>query len=88
MLLKFEINQTLAKLRVVNAAAMYALIIVIGVLSPVTNSAIGVTSQTVGKFETLEHCKEAAGQPLTGGVISDLSISKEISWYCVYAGKK
>jgi hypothetical protein len=65
---------------------MYALIIVIGVLSPANSSAIGVTSKTVGKFENLDQCKAAATQPLAGGTISDLSISKEISWYCVYMG--
>jgi len=48
MLRKFELNQSLAKLRLANATA----IIVVGVLAPANSSAIGVTSQTVGKFET------------------------------------
>jgi len=52
MLRKFELNQSPAKLRLANATAMYALIIVVGVLAPANSSAIGVTSQTVGKFET------------------------------------
>ena len=67
---------------------MYALIIVIGMLSPVASSAVGVTSQIVGKFENVDQCKAAASQPLTGGAISDLSLSKEVSWYCIYTGTK
>jgi hypothetical protein len=69
---------------------MYALIIVIGLLSPATSSVIpvGVTSQTVGKFESLDKCKAAAGEPHAGGAISDLSLSRGIYWYCVYTGEK
>ena len=42
---------------------MYALIIVIGMLSPGTSGAVtplGVTSQIVGKFKNLDECKAAA----------------------------
>jgi len=39
---------------------MYALIIVFAILSPATGSVtpVGVTSQTVGEFRTLDQCKE------------------------------
>jgi hypothetical protein len=43
---------------------MYALIIVIGMLSQGAGSAVmpvGVTSQIVGKFKNLDECKAAAG---------------------------
>ena len=42
---------------------MYALIIVIGMLSQGAGSAVmpvGVTSQIVGKFKNLDECKAAA----------------------------
>jgi hypothetical protein len=70
--------------------AMYALIIVIGMLSPATGSVVpvGVTSQIVGKFENVDQCKTAASQPITGGTISDLSLSRGVYWYCVYTGVK
>jgi hypothetical protein len=57
---------------------MYALIIVIGMLSPATGSVVpvGVTSQIVGKFKNVDQCKTAASQPITGGTISDLSLSR------------
>ena len=48
---------------------MYALIIVIGMLSQGAGSAVmpvGVTSQIVGKFKNLDECKAAAGQPHAG----------------------
>jgi hypothetical protein len=69
---------------------MYALIIVIGMLSPATASVVpvGVTSQVVGKFDTLDQCKEAASQPFAGGTISDLSLTRGVYWYCAYAGAK
>jgi hypothetical protein len=71
---------------------MYALIVVIGMLSTGTSGAvgspIGVTSQIVGKFKTLDECKAAASQPHAGGPISDLSISANwgVNWYCTYTG--
>jgi hypothetical protein len=69
---------------------MYTLIIVIGMLSPATGSVVpvGVTSQIVGKFENLDQCKEAASQPLAGGTISDLTLTRGVYWYCAYAGAK
>jgi hypothetical protein len=41
---------------------MYALIIVIAVLSPAGGAVtpVGVTSQVVGKFKNLDQCKAAA----------------------------
>jgi len=67
---------------------MYALIIVIGMLSPTTSLAAGVTSQIVGKFEDLDQCRAAAEKPNVGGAISDLSFSRGIYWYRLYAGPK
>lgn len=69
---------------------MYSLIIVIAMLSPATGTVtpVGVTSQTVGKFGSLEQCKAAAVKPLDGGTISDLSLSRGIYWYCAYSGAK
>ena len=68
---------------------MYSLIIVIGMLSPATGAVVpvGVTSQTVGKFKTLEQCKAAGDQPSATGIVSDLSLTRGVYWYCVYAGK-
>ena len=69
---------------------MYALIIVVAVLSPATGAVtpVGVTSQMVGKFKNLDQCKAAAEKPNAGGAISDLSFSRGIYWYCQYAGPK
>jgi hypothetical protein len=67
---------------------MYALIIVIGMLSPNTSLGAGVTSQIVGKFENLDQCKAAAEKPYAGGAISDLSFSRGIYWYCLYTEPK
>jgi len=55
---------------------MYALIIIIAVLSPAGGAVtpVGVTSQVVGKFNDLDQCKAAASQQSAGGVISDLSL--------------
>jgi hypothetical protein len=57
---------------------MYALIIVIAVLSPAGGAVtpVGVTSQVVGKFRNLDQCKAAASQQSAGGAISDLSLSR------------
>ena len=65
---------------------MYALIIVITVLSPATGTVtpVGVTSQIVGKFKNSDQCKKAASKPLVGGAISDLNLSRGIYWYCAY----
>ena len=69
---------------------MYALIIVIGMVSPATGAVtpVGVTSQMVGKFKSMEQCKAAAGEPVIGGTISDLNLSRGIYWYCVYTGTR
>jgi hypothetical protein len=69
---------------------MYTLIIVIAVLSPATGAVtpVGATSQLVGKFKSLDQCKEAASKPTAGGAISDLSLSRGVYWYCAYAGMR
>ncbi len=67
---------------------MYALIIVIAVLSPATGAVtpVGVTSQMVGKFKNLDQCKAAANEETAGGAMIDLSLSRGIYWYCASAG--
>jgi hypothetical protein len=67
---------------------MYALILVVAVLSPATTSVtpVGVTSHIVGKFKNLDQCKAAASEPGAAGAISDLSLSRGVYWYCVYTG--
>jgi hypothetical protein len=65
---------------------MYALIIVIGMMSSV--QPVGVTSQIVGHFQNLEQCKAAANNPQNGGAISDLNLSMGIYWHCVYTGTR
>lgn len=69
---------------------MYALIIVIAVLSPATGAItpVGVTSQMIGKFKSLDQCKAAASAQSAGGAVSDLSLSRGIYWYCAYAGTR
>ena len=69
---------------------MYALIIVIAVLSPATGAVtpVGATSQVVGKFKSLDQCREAASKETAGGAISDLSLSRGVYWYCAYTGAK
>ena len=64
---------------------MYALILIIAVQSP---APIRATSQLVGKFESLDQCKEAASKPAAGGAIVDLNLSRGVYWYCAYAGTK
>jgi hypothetical protein len=68
----------------------YVLIIVISVLSPATSSVVpvGVTSQIVGRFESLEQCKAAANEPGATGAIVDLTLSRGVYWHCVYSGSK
>ena len=68
---------------------MYALIIVIGVLSSGSSVVpIGVTSQIVGKFKNLDECKAAAVQPHATAPAQDISPLTTLGsrWYCVYAG--
>ncbi|MBX9825568.1 MAG: hypothetical protein K2Y27_11295 [Xanthobacteraceae bacterium] len=69
---------------------MYMLIIVISVLSPATSTVVpvGVTSQIVGRFDSLEQCKAAANEPGATGAIVDLTLSRGVYWHCVYAGPK
>jgi hypothetical protein len=67
---------------------MYALVIVIGMLTPGSGSVtpLGVTSQIVGKFKNVDECKSAAAQPVATGAIADLSLSRGVYWYCIYTG--
>jgi hypothetical protein len=69
---------------------MYALIIVIAVLSPAGSAVtpVGVTSQTVGKFKNLDQCKAAASQQSASGTVSDLNLSRGIYWHCAYTGER
>jgi hypothetical protein len=69
---------------------MYMLIIVISVLSPATGAVVpvGVTSQTIGKFDSLEQCRAAANEPGATGAVVDLTLSRGFYWHCVYAGPK
>jgi hypothetical protein len=69
---------------------MYALILVIAILSPATGAVtpVGVTSQTVGTFKNLEQCKAAASVPHSDGIISDLGLSRGVYWYCAFTGDK
>ena len=69
---------------------MYALIIVIAVLSPAGSAVtpVGVTSQVVGKFKNLDQCQAAATRRGAGGAISDLNLSRGVYWYCAYTGAK
>jgi hypothetical protein len=68
---------------------MYALIIVIGVLSSGSSVVpIGVTSQIIGKFKNLDECKVAATQPHAAGPVADITVVTTwgATWYCTYAG--
>jgi hypothetical protein len=67
---------------------MYALILVIGMLSPggASVTPVGVTSQVVGTFKSIDDCKAAAEKPYSGGSISELNLSRGLYWYCVYTG--
>jgi hypothetical protein len=69
---------------------MYSLIIVFAILSPATGAVVpvGVTSQILAKFKTLDQCKAAANSQGAGGTTSDLSLSRGIYWYCAYAGPR
>jgi hypothetical protein len=66
---------------------MYALIIVIGVLSS-AGIPVGVASHVMGTYENLEQCKVAASKPQDGGQIFDLNLSRGLYWHCVYAGTR
>jgi hypothetical protein len=67
---------------------MYSLIILFAILSPATGAVtpVGVTSQILAKFKTLDQCKAAGNEQGASGAISDLSLSRGIYWYCAYAG--
>jgi hypothetical protein len=68
---------------------MYALIIVIGVLSQGASIVpVGVTSQIVGKFKNLDECKAAAKQPHAAGAVADITLVTTwgATWYCTYSG--
>ena len=67
---------------------MYALIIVIAMLSPATSAVVpvGITSHVVGKFKTKEQCETAASQPMTSGPMADLGLTRGAYWYCVSVG--
>jgi hypothetical protein len=69
---------------------MYMLIIVIGMLSPATGAVVpvGITSQIVGKYASLEQCKTAALQPGADGPVVDLSLTRGVYWYCVYSSER
>ena len=67
---------------------MYALIIIIAVLSPATGTVtpVGVTSQIIGKFKNLDECKAAASAQSASGAIANLSLTRGAYWHCAYAG--
>jgi hypothetical protein len=65
---------------------MYVLIIVVSVLSSALP--VGVTSQSIGRFDSLEQCKAAANKPGAMGTVVDLNVSRGIYWHCIYAGPK
>ena len=69
---------------------MYSLILVFAILSPATGAVVpvGVTSQILAKFNTLDQCKLAAAEQGAGGATSDLSLSRGIYWYCAYSGPR
>src|SRR5262249_16458040 len=70
--------------------AMYSLIIIFAILSPATGSVVpvGVSSQILAKFETLDQCKEAGNKQGAGGATSVLMFSRGIYWHCGYAGPR
>jgi hypothetical protein len=70
---------------------MYTLIIVIGMVSSSVGGiqpGVGVTSQSVAKFKTLDECKAAASQPYAAGPVPGFSVSATwgVNWYCTYTG--
>ena len=65
---------------------MYVLIIVVSVLSSAIP--VGVTSQNIGRFDSLEQCNAVANKPGAMGAVVDLNVSRGVYWLCVYAGPK
>jgi len=65
---------------------MYVLIVVVSVLSSAIP--VGVTSQNIGRFDSLEQCNAVASKPGAMGAVVDLNLSSGVYWLCVYAGPK
>ena len=70
---------------------MYVLIIVIAMQTTGLGGGgtIAVTSQSVGKFKSLDECKAVAIQPHAwGGSVSDVLVSANTgaNWYCMPVG--
>ena len=65
---------------------MYVLIIVVSVMSSAIP--VGVTSQNIGRFDSLEQCNEVANKPGAMGAEVDLNLSRAVYWFCVYSGPK
>jgi len=65
---------------------MYVLIIVVAVLSSAIP--VGVTSQNIGRFDSLEQCNAVANKSGATGAVVDLNVSRGVYWLCVYAGPK
>jgi hypothetical protein len=65
---------------------MYVLIIVVAVLSSAIP--VGVTSQNIGRFDSLEQCNAVANEAGATGAVVDLNVSRGVYWICVYAGPK
>jgi hypothetical protein len=71
---------------------MYALIIAIAMQTSGLGgggASVGITSQVIGKFRSLDECKAVAAQPYAaGGSISEAIVATNsgLNWYCVPAG--
>jgi hypothetical protein len=70
---------------------MYVLILVIAMQTTGLGGggAVAVTSQSVGKFKSLDECKAVASQPHAwGGMVSDVIVSVNMgaNWYCMPMG--
>jgi len=65
---------------------MYVLIVVVSVLSSAIP--VGVTSQNIGRFDSLEQCEAVANKPGATGAVVDLNVSRGVYWLCLYAGPK
>ncbi len=73
--------------------SMYELILIIGLVTTGTptgpTQTIGVTSQSIGKFKSLDECQAAAEKPKAGGPIPGFALSATWGgyWYCAYTGR-
>ena len=65
---------------------MYVLIIVVSVLSSAIP--VGVTSQNIGRFDSLEQCEAVAKKPGASGAVVDINVSRGVYWVCAYSGPK